>query len=193
MPHSSGACARSRLDALAVRGIAAWKADVAAIWPEAAALLALVEQTAGQMQPAFYLHLPPDRPIAPRLALLGDAAHSTSPQLGQGANMGLLDALALADALAERAEIDDALRPMPPRAGGICAFTRPRAGGSRLSSSRTVEPRLLRDLAFPCLARIPYFRRETVRSLAGLKTGLLTSLEPEAVLAPAPAEQLSMN
>ena len=59
------------------------------------------------------------------------------------------------------------------------------------SNSRAVA--LLRDLAFPLLAGLPYFRRESVRSLAGLKTGLLTSLEPEAVLAPAPADQLSMN
>ena len=89
------------LDAWQARGIAAWKADVAAIWPEAAALLAPVER-AEEMQPAFYLHFTARSPIGPRLALVGDSAHSTSPQLGQGANMGLLDALALADALAEQ-------------------------------------------------------------------------------------------
>ena len=38
-------------------------------------------------------------PIGRRLAVIGDAAHSTSPQLGQGANMALLDAAALAHAL----------------------------------------------------------------------------------------------
>jgi 2-polyprenyl-6-methoxyphenol hydroxylase-like FAD-dependent oxidoreductase len=41
--------------------------------------------------------------------VLGDAAHSTSPQLGQGVNMGLLDALALADALETHADLSDAL------------------------------------------------------------------------------------
>ena len=44
-----------------------------------------------------------------RLAVIGDAAHSTSPQLGQGINMGLLDAFALAQALETRADLDKAL------------------------------------------------------------------------------------
>src|SRR4029077_14505030 len=35
------------------------------------------------------------------LVLLGDCAHATSPQLGQGCNLALCDAAALADALAE--------------------------------------------------------------------------------------------
>jgi 2-polyprenyl-6-methoxyphenol hydroxylase-like FAD-dependent oxidoreductase len=46
------------------------------------------------------------RPAEPALVHIGDAWHSTSPQLGQGANMALLDAWALGMGLRETGSID---------------------------------------------------------------------------------------
>lgn len=77
---------------------AAWKSQVTALWPQMRPFLATLAQTA-DLTTASYTHGTLRQPFEPALAFIGDAAHRASPQLGQGANMALLDALALAIAL----------------------------------------------------------------------------------------------
>lgn len=76
----------------------AWKHDVLALWPETAPLLAQIERH-DQLVFARYAHRTLRSPLTNGIAHVGDSWHCTSPQLGQGANMALLDALALAHAL----------------------------------------------------------------------------------------------
>lgn len=80
--------------------IEAWREQAQRLWPEMAPFLAQISAT-DQMTPARYAHGTLGRPHAPGLAFIGDSAHRASPQLGQGANMALLDAWALATALQE--------------------------------------------------------------------------------------------
>ena len=75
-----------------------WQAEASNLWPVFAPYAAALGDHS-QMTMARYSHGTLRFPIGPRLAFIGDAAHATSPQLGQGANMALLDALALAEAL----------------------------------------------------------------------------------------------
>ncbi|MBB6464621.1 2-polyprenyl-6-methoxyphenol hydroxylase-like FAD-dependent oxidoreductase [Aminobacter lissarensis] len=89
-------------------GLAAWKAEVVALWPECQAYLDQIEDF-DQLTLARYGHHTLPNPAARGFAVIGDAAHSTSPQLGQGANMALLDAAALAHALRQASDIDEAL------------------------------------------------------------------------------------
>jgi 2-polyprenyl-6-methoxyphenol hydroxylase-like FAD-dependent oxidoreductase len=85
-------------DAWRARGLSAWAEEAAALWPEAAPFFGQIDHP-DRLTMARYSHGTLRRPHAPGLAILGDAAHRASPQLGQGANMALLDALALARAL----------------------------------------------------------------------------------------------
>jgi 2-polyprenyl-6-methoxyphenol hydroxylase-like FAD-dependent oxidoreductase len=90
------------------RGLNAWKARVVSVWPECEAFTSQIDSFE-QLSLARYAHHTMVLPAGRRLAVIGDAAHSTSPQLGQGANMALLDAAALSHALARTSGIDDAL------------------------------------------------------------------------------------
>ena len=85
-----------------------WKAEATALWPDFAPFIDQIT-THEQMTMARYSHGTLRSPIAEKLAMIGDSAHRASPQLGQGANMALLDAMALARAMAEERDLDTAL------------------------------------------------------------------------------------
>ncbi len=85
-----------------------WKAEATALWPDFAPFLETVMDH-DAMTMARYSHGTLRRPIGEGIAHIGDAAHRASPQLGQGANMALLDAYALTCALRTH-HLPDALR-----------------------------------------------------------------------------------
>ena len=95
-------------DEVRAGGLDAWKERVVALWPESEAYTSQIEDF-DQLSLARYGHHTMKLPVGRQLAVIGDAAHSTSPQLGQGANMSLLDAAALADALERAPHVEAAL------------------------------------------------------------------------------------
>lgn len=86
----------------------AWKAEVLALWPETAPLLAQITRHEDLVF-AVYAHRTMRDPVSRHAVHVGDSWHCTSPQLGQGANMALLDALALTTALQRQTNLDAAL------------------------------------------------------------------------------------
>lgn len=80
-------------------GVEAWRAEASALWPDFAPFAAQITDP-DQMTFASYTHGTLWRPWGEGIVHIGDAAHRASPQLGQGANMALLDAAALAASLA---------------------------------------------------------------------------------------------
>ena len=89
-------------------GLDAWKARVLSLWPEVEPVLDRLSDP-DQLILARYAHRTRAMAAGRKLAVIGDAARSTSPQLGQGVNMGLLDAWALDRALAAHGDLDAAL------------------------------------------------------------------------------------
>jgi 2-polyprenyl-6-methoxyphenol hydroxylase-like FAD-dependent oxidoreductase len=164
------------------RGVPAWREEVRAIWPEAEACLDDVGEPA-QLARASYRDAVPDRWHRGRLVLLGDAAHAMSPQLGQGVNMALLDALSLRDAL-RGSDVDAAL----------ALHARERRRHVRIYQfwSRWLTPLFqserdfaarLRDVAFLPLGRLPGGRGHMLRVLSGTQVGAFgrLALEPAFV------------
>lgn len=76
------------------RPFAEWRAEAATLWAEFENFLP-DGLGHGDFTAARYTHGALRRPVGDGLVHIGDAAHRASPQLGQGANMALLDAHAL--------------------------------------------------------------------------------------------------
>jgi len=169
------------------RGLEAWKSDVLCLWPQTAGLLAGIDSLA-QLTFARYQHHTMAEPFGDRIAHIGDAAHATSPQLGQGANMALLDALALSIALDRCADLAAALRGYARlRRWHVRIFQ----GASRVftpfyqSDSRTLP--FIRDRLAAPVSRLPVLDRLLAKLVAGLIVPPLGSapFAPYLRLAPA--------
>lgn len=85
-----------------------WKEEVRALWPATEPLLQQIKAH-DDLVFASYAHRTLREPLSRHCVHVGDSWHCTSPQLGQGANMALLDAFALARALQAQSNLDAAL------------------------------------------------------------------------------------
>ena len=85
-----------------------WKHDVRRLWPQTEPFLDQIHDR-DQMIMASYAHGTLGAPVSNGVVHVGDSWHCASPQLGQGANMALLDAMALARALDAHGDMAGAL------------------------------------------------------------------------------------
>ena len=122
-----------------------------------------------------------------RIGVIGDAAHAMSPQLGQGANMALMDAWAFSQSLQAATPHQQTDWPMLWQ-----HYHQHRRSSTRFYQflSRLLTPLYqsdhwwaggIRDLTFPWLYQIPYFRKEMAITISGLKTGLFQQLDYQQV------------
>lgn len=160
------------------RGIDAFKQHVASFYPPAESIVnslgsfdevTFATYRNAQMKQAF------DGPVV----FIGDAAHATSPHLGQGLNLALVDAHVLVNQISTHNNVETA----------IANYARSRHSTTRFyatltglltpffqTSSRVLQ--LGRDIALPIMSRMPYVGSQMVITMSGLKTGWLSQDAP---------------
>lgn len=127
-----------------------------------------------------------DNFVAPRLALVGDAAHGVHPLAGQGLNLGLRDVAALAEVVIHarrRGEDIGAPDVLARYQDWRRPETRTMALGmdamNRLFSNENPVLRLGRDLGLGAVNAVPGLRRGFIRQAAGLSGRLPALLRGE--------------
>ncbi len=170
-----------------------WKREVLELMPESAPVLEQIEDESQLLYTSYQdVRLWPwhrDNVVA-----IGDAAHAMSPQLGQGANLALWDAMILAECIEQADTLPVALATYSKRRRAHLAwfqwatrFLTPFfQGDSRLLGS-------LRDACMPLFSRLAPFQRLMIASMVGNTSGPFRSAlplpsRPPRLLAAAPAE-----
>lgn len=114
--------------------------------------------------------------VAPRLALVGDAAHGVHPIAGQGLNLGLRDVGALAQIVIEAQRLGEDIgsvdvleRYQHWRRFDVTALALGMDAVNRLFSNDNPILRLGRDLGMGAINALPGLRRRFIRTAAGLE------------------------
>lgn len=160
-------------------GLAPWQERVSQYWPELAPYV-MQFNSVDDLSFSQYNDVIMKKWNYDRLVFIGDSAHCTSPQLGQGGNLGLVDAWTLADCLKQGEGVNDALYQYNKARKSHVGFYQI---ASRLltpffqSDSKTAA--WVRDKTFGILCKTPYIRTEMLRTLTGVKNGLFTYVNPK--------------
>jgi 2-polyprenyl-6-methoxyphenol hydroxylase-like FAD-dependent oxidoreductase len=153
----------------------AWRRIATALWPEAAPIIDHAA-AAGDFARATYRHVALSHWNAGPVLFIGDAAHGTSPQLGQGANLGLMDAWVLARTLAEAPELLSAFLRFERRRVPTVRYYR---HASHLLTpffqSRLAPLGWLRDAVMGPACHVPGLRAMMGSTLAGTRRGWLSA------------------
>lgn len=148
-------------------GIEAFRADFCRLWPEAEPFVSQIGSF-DDLTMAVYAHRTGHATDSQRLFRIGDSWHCTSPQLGQGANMALMDAAALAKAVASEDSLEATVRHYrKSRAFHVGLYQWLSRIFTPLYQSDSKLLPLVRDLSIHYFARWPLIRGLIARTVSG--------------------------
>lgn len=163
---------------LPVDQLATWREQGLQQWKEAVLKLAPIQhvldhiKTPEQLTFASYADVQMTYWHDRHAVCIGDCAHATSPQLGQGANLALIDAMTLAQCFDASDNVTQALQ--------LYSCTRKSHLRYYQSASRLLTPLFqshsklgssLRDLGMGLVCRTPFLKQQMALTLSGTKTG----------------------
>lgn len=146
-----------------------WKHEAANLWPDVGPLIESIT-SASDLLPATYRDVVLSHWGRGRIGVIGDAAHAMSPQLGQGANMALLDAVAMAQAVDGSRTWDEVWQHFDDqRRGSIRFYQRMSWWLTPMFQSNLKGAAGLRDRALPLSRKVPWLRQQMAETVAGRK------------------------
>lgn len=164
-----------RLDEIQAMRLEQWKAEVHHLDPIADPYL---DQISSMEDFTYtgYGRMKPSRMWDDRIAIIGDAAHGMSPQLGQGISMALLDAHSLSEHLTQFDSIEK----------GLIGFSNDRMNhlkyylwadkmAAPLFQSHQPYQAYLRDWGLNALQKIPFTNRILLETMIGIKNGVFSN------------------
>lgn len=154
----------AQMDSFLTGDLDAWRARALAMWPQAAPILAQLDRPE-VFSRATYRDVRIGDWSSGRFLLIGDAAHGTSPQLGQGANLGLVDAVELAARVECAADLPAYQRARRLQTGPYQIFSR--ALTPLFQSAGPVGP-FVRNWLFAPFSQAPGLDRIAAATLTGM-------------------------
>ena len=166
------------LPAWQAESLDAWKARVCALMPMCAPLLEAIT-VHEHLRVARYADVWMKQWHDGRVVAIGDCGHGMSPQLGQGANMALIDAWVLAHCVrgasqGSRVAWSDAFaRYSDERRAHLRFYQHSSVALTPLFQSHRRFGPIFRDLFFGLPGRLSWVHHHSIAALSGLKTGWL--------------------
>ncbi len=151
----------------------AWREEAIRLSPQSKSILD-AEESFDRFTFARYRHVIMKDYFHDRTVFLGDAAHATSPHLGQGVNLGLEDAECFANCLSETNDFDLACQLFDKlRRRKIRYYQQLTRILSPFFQSKGHAKGIVRNLFLPWFPVLPFVKKQMLKTLCGTKKGWL--------------------